>query len=113
MGISGSRAVLLVCLSPPATVFNWRLSRKLNSVGTLGVIRLGSPSGVSLCRRQDEAGSLSSPPVFQVSAYPAPVVLLMSRGQGSHAAKPKVNGGGSGFHKGMNARRQGSWGPLT
>ena len=77
----------------PAAAFKRRLSRKLNSVGTLGWSGLALQVVFPFAGGKTRQALSQGPPVFQMSAYQAPVVRWCPRIQGSHAAKPKVNEG--------------------
>ena len=115
-GAQGIRKAVLVLPGPaPAAVFNQRLSRKLNSVGTLGWSGLALWVVFPLAGGKTRQALSQGPPVFQISTYQASVVRWCPMSQWSHAAKPKVSGGGVGvgFIRSWTSGGRVHWGPLT
>lgn len=78
------------------------------------MIRLGSPSGVSICGRQDQAGSLSRPTCVPDECLSSFCCSLMSHEpmKSCSQAQSQWRAGGR-FHKGMNTSRQGSLGAIS
>ena len=115
MGDQGVRRAVLVLPGPtPAAVFNQRLSRKLNSVGTLGWSGLALQVVFPFAGGKTRQAVSQGPPVFQMSAFQASVVRWCPTSQWSHAAKPKVNGGrGVDFTRAWTPAGRAPWGPLT